>query len=291
MRPAYIKSLALHFLLPAFLMLVVYLLDKVWQRPDLRPLPEYLEVSLLDAPPVKKQTAATKKTPPVEPVPKKPQPPKPPKPVPPEPAPPEPVPPEPVAKKIEEPQPMPLKAEMQPIVEKTPPTVEKTKAPTSVPTVAKKLPKKTPPPLPSLDQQMDELLEDEQETLDELKTEIKQAKNQADQDKITTEASRSDEQSVVGHYSALIRDRVERSWSRPPSARPGMEAILKVKLLPGGEVRDVEIVKSSGDQSFDHSALTAIREAQILPVPEDVGLFNRYFRVIQFPFRPEDLQR
>ena len=282
MRPAYIKSLALHFLFPAILMLAAYLLDKVWQRPDLRPVPEYLEVSLLDAPPVKKQTAAAKKTP-VEPAEKKPEPPKP------KPAPP----------KVEEPppppSPIPPKPEEQPIVDKTSPPVEKSKKPSTVPTVAptptKKPPKKTPPSLPSLDEQMDELLEDEQETLDELKTEVKQAKNKTAKDKTTTDAMRSDEQSVVGHYSALIRDRVEQSWSRPPSARPGMEAILQVKLLPGGEVRDVEIIKSSGDQAFDHSALKAIREARILPVPEDVGLFSRYFRVIQFPFRPEDLQR
>jgi TonB family protein len=281
MRPAYFKSLALHFLFPAFLMLVVHWLDKIWQRPDLRPVPEYLEVSLLESPPVKKQTAAAKKSSPIEPAEKKPDPPKP------KPAPP----------KVEEPPPPPIppKAEVQPIVEKKTTPVEKSKAPTSAPVVpptpTKKAPKKTPPPLPSLDQGMDELLEDEQETLDELKKEAKQSKNKSNQDKAATDARRTDEESVVGHYSALIRDRVEQSWLRPPSVRPGMEAILQVKLLPGGEVRDVEIIQSSGDQAFDYSALKAIREARILPVPEDNGLFNRYFRVIQFPFRPEDLQR
>jgi colicin import membrane protein len=290
MRPALIKSMALHFVFPAVLVLAAFLLEKFWQRPELRVTPEYLEVSLLELPPVKKQSAPVKKSQPVQPPPE-----------PEQPAKPEPKKPEP--EKVEEPKPeLPPepKPEEQPIVEKTvaptaKPSVKPSEKPkptseaAAVPSVmpSKKPTKKTPPPMPSLDDQLDDLLDDEQETLDELK----KSQNKADQDKATAQARQADEQSMVGHYSALIRDRIEQAWSRPPSARPGMEAILQVKLLPGGEVRDVEVIKSSGDQAFDYSALKAIREARILPVPEDVKLFNQYFRVIQFPFRPEDLQR
>ncbi len=289
MRSDYIKSVTLHFLFPVVLMLSTLLLEKIWQRQDIRPVPEYLEISLLEAQPVKRQSAAVQKPQPVEP-PSKPKPAKP----------------KPAAKNSEEPAPPlppePPKPEEQPIVEKTLAPVEKPKDPKDVPSVAptatpKKVPKKTPPPLPSLDEQMEDLLEDEQESLDKLKelqnkhSQSKQSQNKIDQDDVSADARRSDEQSMVGHYSALIRDRVEQAWSRPTSARPGMEAVLQVKLLPGGEVRDVEIIKSSGDQAFDYSALKAIREVRILPVPEDTALFNRYFRVIQFPFRPEDLQR
>lgn len=306
---AYLQSLAMHIALPVFLVGLAFLLDRFWQRPQIHVIPEYLEVTLMEDQPVKKAAAKpVKKTQPEQPKPKpekiKPEP---------QPEPPKPEEPKPEPIKLKEPKP----DDLQPELEKTStpkPTAEPTAKPaTPKPTpkmtatpkltpkaspsaknvaessapASKKPSKKTPPPLPSLDDQLDNLLDEEEESLQELKN----SRNKAAEAEATADARRSEEQSMVGHYSALIRDRVEAAWSRPPSARPGMETVLQVKLLPGGEVRDVEVVKSSGDQAFDYSALKAIREAHTLPVPEDNSLFNRYFRVIQFPFRPEDLQR
>ncbi len=96
---------------------------------------------------------------------------------------------------------------------------------------------------------------------------------------------------TVSEYTALIRAEVERRWSRPPSARTGMQAELRIILIPGGEVLDVQLIKSSGDPAFDRSAENAVRLAGRLPVPADAALFNTYFRQFKFLFRPEGLRQ
>lgn len=94
----------------------------------------------------------------------------------------------------------------------------------------------------------------------------------------------------IREYEGLIAAEVEKRWSRPPSARAGMTARLRITLIPGGEVIDVRVVRSSGDPAFDRSAENAVRMAGRLPVPADPRLFNTYFRQINFDFDPKDLK-
>lgn len=95
----------------------------------------------------------------------------------------------------------------------------------------------------------------------------------------------------VQSYQAGIYDLVRKNWSRPPSARNGMQARFVVELIPTGEVLSVALVDSSGNGSFDRSAEQAIRRARRFDVPEDNGLFEANFRRFYFLFRPEDLLR
>lgn len=91
-------------------------------------------------------------------------------------------------------------------------------------------------------------------------------------------------------YVAQIQAEIIQNWSRPPSARNGMQALLKVFLVPTGEVVDVTLLKSSGNESFDRSALLAVRKAERFLVPEDPRQFERNFREFEVLFRPEDLR-
>ena len=92
-------------------------------------------------------------------------------------------------------------------------------------------------------------------------------------------------------YTAVIHDLVQRNWSRPPSARNDMTAVLRIRLVPTGDVVDVEIVRSSGDAAFDRAAENAVRavgrftELQGMPP----RMFERSFRSLLLTFRPEDL--
>ena len=95
----------------------------------------------------------------------------------------------------------------------------------------------------------------------------------------------------VQSYQAGIYDLVRKNWSRPPSARNGMQARFVVELIPTGEVLSVALVDSSGNGSFDRSAEQAIRRARRFDVPKDNGLFEANFRRFYFLFRPEDLLR
>lgn len=87
---------------------------------------------------------------------------------------------------------------------------------------------------------------------------------------------------------AAIKNALSAKWQRPPSARNGMEVLLQIQLLPGGEVRSVAILKSSGDKALDASAVSAVENASPLPVPSG-ELFDK-FRKFSLRFRPEDLR-
>lgn len=94
-------------------------------------------------------------------------------------------------------------------------------------------------------------------------------------------------------YEALIQERVIQSWSRPPSARNGMQAILEISMVPTGQVVNVRVVKGSGDAAFDRSAEQAVKRVdrftEIKDMPSD--LFERNFRVFRLLFQPEDLRQ
>ncbi len=91
-------------------------------------------------------------------------------------------------------------------------------------------------------------------------------------------------------YVAQIQREIISNWSRPPSARNGMQAILRVRLIPTGEVVDVNVEESSGNDSFDRSAVLAVRKAERFIVPTDTMRFERSFREFTVLFRPEDLR-
>ena len=95
----------------------------------------------------------------------------------------------------------------------------------------------------------------------------------------------------VRTYQAGIYDLVRKNWSRPPSARNGMQARFVVELIPTGELLSVALVDSSGNAAFDRSAELAIRRAKRFSVPGDNTVFEANFRRCYFLFRPEDLLR
>lgn len=92
---------------------------------------------------------------------------------------------------------------------------------------------------------------------------------------------------LMDKYRAVIRQKVSRNWIKPAAIGEGMECIVRVRLVAGGEVINAEVVKSSGDAAFDRSVESAVYKAAPLPVPSEADMFE-YFRDIEFLFRPED---
>jgi colicin import membrane protein len=97
---------------------------------------------------------------------------------------------------------------------------------------------------------------------------------------------------MAASYAALIRDTVVNYWSRPPSARNGMEALLAIQLVPTGEIVSVSVLRSSGSTAFDRSAMNAVEKAGSFPELKNLpsGEFEKTFRRFQLLFRPEDLR-
>lgn len=101
------------------------------------------------------------------------------------------------------------------------------------------------------------------------------------------QAKRAAQQKEVDRYRALIKQAISNKWRVPFSARKGQECILKLRLIPSGEVVRVEVVKSSGDTEYDLSVEKAVYSAMPLPLPQaESGLFDE-FREINVPFRFE----
>ena len=101
------------------------------------------------------------------------------------------------------------------------------------------------------------------------------------------QAQRAAQQKEVDHYRVLIKQAISNKWRIPFSARKGQECILKLRLIPSGEVVSVEVVKSSGDREYDLSVEKAVYAAMPLPLPPaESGLFDE-FREINVPFRLE----
>lgn len=92
-------------------------------------------------------------------------------------------------------------------------------------------------------------------------------------------------------YAALIKSLTSQNWNRPPSARNNMVTEVRISLSPFGDVLDITMVKSSGNDEFDRSVIQAIRRAEPFIELKDLDrrIFNQYFRRITFRFRPEDL--
>jgi colicin import membrane protein len=97
---------------------------------------------------------------------------------------------------------------------------------------------------------------------------------------------------MAASFAALIQQTVINYWSRPPSARNGMEALLAIQLIPTGEVVSVSVLKSSGNTAFDRSAINAVEKAGSFPELQNLPTreFEKTFRRFRLLFRPEDLR-
>lgn len=86
-------------------------------------------------------------------------------------------------------------------------------------------------------------------------------------------------------YIAGIQSKVWARVALPPDLQGNPEAEVSVALLPGGELENVTMRKSSGNPAYDAAILEAIRRAQPFLVPSG-DEFQRSFRRFPMTFRP-----
>jgi colicin import membrane protein len=90
----------------------------------------------------------------------------------------------------------------------------------------------------------------------------------------------------VGKYQDMIRAKIRRNIIMPPDVPADAQAEFDVTLLPGGEVGQVTLTRSSGNPAYDSAVERAIYKARILPVPSDATL-ARMFRELHLILKPE----
>ena len=158
-------------------------------------------------------------------------------------------------------------------------------------------PKPAPAPVPALESkpQPTEVTQPEPAAAPELDAEQlaaltrEELETLVDADIMTTGAGEPSLRDVV---AATIQAAVINRWTRPPSARNGMVAVLAIQLVPTGEVVGVGVLQSSGDTAFDRSAMTAVNRVGRFPevAKLDDPTFEANFRRFQLIFKPEDLR-
>ncbi|MGD8476272.1 MAG: energy transducer TonB, partial [Burkholderiales bacterium] len=100
--------------------------------------------------------------------------------------------------------------------------------------------------------------------------------------------ARARQKALVDDYIARIQAKVRSRVVMPPDMSGNPEAVYQVTLLPGGDVLEANLVKSSGVQPYDAAVKRAIMAAAPLPVPPEPDLFQAYFRKINLKFRPRE---
>ena len=86
-------------------------------------------------------------------------------------------------------------------------------------------------------------------------------------------------------YIAKLRNRIQNAWIKPPSASVGLDCLVEVTQIPGGEVTSARVTQCNGDAAARQSIENAVYRASPLPDPPDPALFERNF---VFRFKPNE---
>lgn len=86
-------------------------------------------------------------------------------------------------------------------------------------------------------------------------------------------------------YGDKVRAKVRPYVIVPPGLSGNPEAVVRVTLLPTLEVRQVELVKSSGNPAYDQAVQNAVWQARTFP-PLPKGASFAEFRSFTLNFRP-----
>ena len=89
-------------------------------------------------------------------------------------------------------------------------------------------------------------------------------------------AARNQVTNEISKYKALILAKIKSRIVMPPDLPGNPVAEFNVTLLPGGDILDVRLSKSSGHAAFDNAVERAIFLSKPLPLPPDPALFNEF---------------
>jgi TonB family protein len=86
-------------------------------------------------------------------------------------------------------------------------------------------------------------------------------------------------------YKALVMSRIKSAW-RWYDTNTALITVVTFNIQPNGEIRRVQVEKSSGDDSFDESVHRAVVKASPLPPPPET--VYQYFESLRITFDPRD---
>ena len=89
-------------------------------------------------------------------------------------------------------------------------------------------------------------------------------------------------------FSSMIKSQVMENWKRPTNLSSNLKTEIQITLVPTGEILSSKIINSSGNRTFDDSALTAISKLKSFDgLNMQMNLFDQHFRKFILIFSPE----
>ena len=95
------------------------------------------------------------------------------------------------------------------------------------------------------------------------------------------------QRALFDKYVTAIQNHIKRQIVEPPNLQGNPQVEFNVVLIPGGEVLQARMTRSSGVAAYDAAVERAILKASPLPLPADPTLFQN-FRELNLKFRPRE---
>jgi colicin import membrane protein len=86
---------------------------------------------------------------------------------------------------------------------------------------------------------------------------------------------------ALASWQSELESRIQQRWIRPPTAQPGIDCVLNVSVVSGGDVTDVSLGQCNGDDAVQESIKNAVYAASPLPPPPNNIAFPHQL-VIEF---------
>ena len=129
------------------------------------------------------------------------------------------------------------------------------------------------------------------ENISEPKIEIKKEIKNLDQYLKDEELQKenSSKLDIVEQISLKVIKDIENLWVRPNNVSKGMFVDFTLKLNRVGLIESIEMKRTSGDETFDRAALTAIRKYKQINYIKNIDdeTFQSYFANFTLRFKPE----
>jgi len=129
-----------------------------------------------------------------------------------------------------------------------------------------------------------------------LEEEIRREQQKELADALASEDDLVEDGELASTYADLITTLISNNWTRPLSARNGMQTTIHIMTTPTGEIVGHTITRGSGDSAFDLSVTRAVtRLGKIEELAElarkDPSAYEKNFRRFTINFSPQDLRR
>ena len=114
--------------------------------------------------------------------------------------------------------------------------------------------------------------------------EDERAKREAEKARAEVAKARASE---IDRFRTAIQQKIRSRANVPDTVTGNPEATFLIRVLPGGEVLDITLVKKSGNPTYDAAIERGIRSASPLPVPPASSELFPQFRELNLNIRHE----